>query len=101
MWSGNWNLDRIVLETKKKKFVPKFSGENWTGGKKWREIPANIYLFQVNNRNITKRCEVCSVEVKQAVEVVLVLYISNQHDFKRREDLKNANLESVWIEIFR
>ena len=72
MWSGNWNLDRIVLETNKKKFVPKFSGENWTGGKKWHEIPANIYLFQVNNRNITKRCEVCSVEVKQAVEVVLV-----------------------------
>ena len=28
------------------------------------------------------------------------LYISNQHDSKRREDLKNANLESIWTEIF-
>ena len=23
-------------------------------------IPANIYLFKVNNRNIRKRCEICS-----------------------------------------
>ena len=23
-------------------------------------IPANIYLFKVNNRNTTKRCEICS-----------------------------------------
>ena len=23
-------------------------------------FPANSYLFQVNNRNITKRCEICS-----------------------------------------
>lgn len=28
------------------------------------------------------------------------LYASNQYDFKRREDLKNANLGSIWIEIF-
>ena len=23
-------------------------------------LPANIYLFRVNNRNIRKRCEICS-----------------------------------------
>ena len=28
------------------------------------------------------------------------LYISNQHDFKRREDLENTNFESIWIKIF-
>ena len=25
-----------------------------------RLLPANIYLFKVSNRNITKRCAICS-----------------------------------------
>ena len=28
------------------------------------------------------------------------LYIWKQHDFKHREDLDNAHLESIWIDIF-
>ena len=41
---------RIVRKTRFK-YIWVCSGE---------PIPANIYLFKVNNRNITKRCEICS-----------------------------------------
>ena len=28
--------------------------------KNWKKInPTNIYLFKVNNSNVTKRCEIC------------------------------------------
>ena len=31
-------------------------------------LPANIYLFQVNNRNTKKRCEICSKLIIKTVE---------------------------------
>ena len=34
-------------------------GENQSSKAKWSSLSANIYLFKVNYRNITKRCEIC------------------------------------------
>ena len=36
-------------------------GQPWTTGRKTRnpDIPDNIYLFKINNKNIRKRCEIC------------------------------------------
>ena len=34
--------------------------------------PANLYLFKTNNRNLSKRCEVCSKLRNNVVNVVLV-----------------------------
>ena len=44
------HVHRIVRETRFK-YIWEYSGV---------PIPANIYLFKVNNRNTTKRCEICS-----------------------------------------
>ena len=33
----------------------------------------NIYLFKANNRNIRKRCEICSITT---LDVILVLFFS-------------------------
>ena len=32
------------------------------------KIPANVYLFKVNNRNPRKRCELCSKLKKKKIE---------------------------------
>ena len=33
---------------------------NVTGSSHFKQVPANIYLFKVNNRRIRERCEICS-----------------------------------------
>ena len=32
---------------------------------KWGKFPANIYLFNANSRNTTKKCEICSKLTKK------------------------------------
>ena len=40
------------------------------------EYPANIYLFKFNNKNIGKRCEICSeLTIKTPKDVVLVFLL--------------------------
>ena len=50
---GNLRLlaHKVVLASCSAYFKAMFTGKN---------IPTNIYLFKVNNRNIGKRCEICS-----------------------------------------
>ena len=38
--------------------------------------PANIYLFKVNNRNTTKRCEICSKLIKISERRQLTSFLS-------------------------
>ena len=41
-----------------------------------RDSPANIYLFKVNNRNISKRCEICSkLTIEHIANLLLTLNI--------------------------
>ena len=39
--------------------------------------PANIYLFQVNNRNTRKRCEICSELIIKTQNDVTGVFIVN------------------------
>ena len=55
--------------------------------KKWiilRNCPANIYLFIVNNRNLRKRCEICSkLTIKNLFKV-------------NNKDIRTTSLTSFW-----
>ena len=47
----------------------------------WSRNPANIYLFQVNNRNIRKRCEICLKLTIKTPDIVLVVLLSTLNIF--------------------
>ena len=42
----------------------------------WQKYPANIYLFKVNNRNTTKRREICS---ELTIEILAVFIVNFEH----------------------
>ena len=59
------HVHRIVRETRFK-YIWEYSGV---------PIPANIYLFKVNNRNTRKRCEMSSKLTTKTPEVFLVFLL--------------------------
>ena len=45
----------VSKDTSGMKWVKKYQSKKWL-----YKLPANIYLYKVNNRNTRKRCEICS-----------------------------------------
>ena len=48
---------------------------------KWLCNPVNIYLFKVNNRETTKRCEICSKLTIKTPDVTFVTFEQTSHLF--------------------
>ena len=59
--SNFWNLFKVNNEDTRTKWNVNETSKFWAG---WKQlfigVPANIYLFKINNRNIRKRCEIYS-----------------------------------------
>ena len=76
LWSSYTN----VIDTMT---YSQFFENRWeSGSKKYmanstdkKVIPANIYLFEVNNRNTRKRCETCSKLTKNDVIDVILVFL--------------------------
>ena len=48
-----------LRDTAKKTFEDNFIKPRQFCSKNSKQIPANIYLFKINNKNTRKRCEIC------------------------------------------
>ena len=69
-----WSRPTISAVTKKKKKKLVFV--------LWTPLPANIYVFQVNNKNTRRKCKICSKStIKTPVLVFLLLTLNILHFF--------------------
>ena len=76
LWSSYTNFTDTMTYSQ-------FFENRWeSGSKKYmanstdkKVIPANIYLFEVNNRNNRKRCEICSKLTKNDVIDVILVFL--------------------------
>ena len=83
---GNLRLlaHKVVLASCSAYFKAMFTGKN---------IPTNIYLFKVNNRNIGKRCEICS---RLTIKTPERRHWHHWHSSVSIVDLEQVNVSWLW-----